>query len=221
VSTTHGTGFVLGVEPRTLLEPGGGPYIKDLAIHFWDRAQTLSHSYVDRLDPQRVKTKDVRAERYYNKHFNGPNTPGINALLYVFYALLNFVDSMLTLEDTPESRRTVLKVRFLALYHISSSLRRLRAERSADLGQRSLGFMNRNLNNTKLDSLTQTSSSRHFRNTLIHYGLAPDVQERDLIPDVPFYGLVEKYFPGDDNPSLSKAVGDEICRVVDVFNAWV
>jgi hypothetical protein len=227
IYTTQSAAFILGVAPQILLTPTGGEYVKAASIRygehfgrFWDHESELGPSFVDRLDAKHVKMRDVRAAGYYGSHFNGSSTPDINALLFVFLATLNFLEVMLRLDDLPESRQTVFKMQFITLYHVKSSLQKLRNRRAADLSQLSLNFIQEAVSDATLDTIT-SGTSRHLRNTLIHYGIHASVQPSELDPDRPGYGLIEKYLPGHDYASLSAVVTEQIARVAKIFNAWV
>jgi hypothetical protein len=111
-------------------------------------------------------------------------------------------------------------MQFITLYHVASSLRRLRSKRATDLTQQSLDYIDEILSDTILRDIT-SDSSRHLRNTFIHYGLHSDVQDSDLNPYILCYGLIEKYLPGHDYASLSKVVTEQVGRVTKVFNEWV
>lgn len=228
VYTTHGVSFVLGVPARTLLGADGGSRVLEASMKygnhfqkFWvDRTQALGPSFVDKLDPSIVKSEDVVADQYYKGQFNGAATPGINALLYVFLASLNLLDIMLPLDELPESRQTMLKMRFITLYHAASSLKKLRDTHRADLTQRSLDCITQILDDTRLSSITK-GASRTLRDTLVHYKLDAGVQVSEIDPSVPCYGLIEKYLPGYDYATLSGVVTEQIERVAKIFNEWV
>jgi hypothetical protein len=227
IYTTQSAAFILGIAPQILLTPTGGEYLKATSIlygehfgWFWDHESELGPSFVDRLDAKQVKMRDVRATRYYGSHFNGSNTPDINALLFLFLSVLNFLDVMLRLDDLPESRQTVLKMQFITLYHVKSSLKKLRNRRVADLSRQSLDFIHEVISDATLDAVT-SGTSRYLRNTLIHYGIHASVQSSDLDPALPCYGLIERYLPGHDYASLSAVVTDQIARVAKIFSAWV
>lgn len=208
IYTTHGVAFILGVPSYTLLQPGGGQHMKDEGVrygqHFGafycDRSEELGPSFIEKLNNNLVSLEDVRAERYYKSHFNGAHTAGINALLYVFLASLNFLDSMVRLDDLPDSRQTVLKMQFLTLYHVASSLRKLRSARAAELIQQSLDYIDQVIGDADLRSIT-SGSSRHLRNTFVHYGLHPDVEDSELNPYIVGYGLIKKYFQSMTTPA--------------------
>jgi hypothetical protein len=227
IYTTQSAAFILGVAPQMLLTPTGGEHLKAASIRygehfggFWDHESKLGPSFVDRLDAKQVKMRDVRAAGYYGSHFNGSSTPDINALLFVFLSALNFLDVMLKLDDLPESRQTVLKMQFITLYHVKSSLKKLRSRRAADLSRQSLDFIHEVVSDMTLDSIT-SGTSRYLRNTLIHYGIHPSVQASELDPALPCYGLIEKYLPGQNYTSLSAIVTEQIARVAKIFSVWV
>jgi hypothetical protein len=210
-----------------MLKPGGGEYLKAASIRygehfgaFWDHESELGPSFADRLDAERVKMFDVRAETYYGSHFNSPNSPDINALLFVFLSALNFLDMMLRLDDLPESRQTVLKMQFITLYHVQSSLKKLQAKREADLTRQSKEFIHEVVSDTTLSAIT-SGTAGYLRNTLIHYGIHSSVQPDELDPELVCYGLIEKYLPGYDYASLSAVVTDQVARIAKLFNAWV
>jgi hypothetical protein len=187
VSTTHGVTFAIGIDPDEMLGANSAARLTTIPTEygqyfgaFWDRSQPLGLSFIDKLEAQRVRTRNVKSSKYYAEHFNGATTPGINALLTVFHAQLNFLDTMLPMDDLPESRQTVLKMQFITLYHVVSSLRKLRDDRGNEPSASSLDYIAHILDGTDLRALI-TNSSRTFRNTLVHYGLFNDVQFSDFI----------------------------------------
>lgn len=226
IYTTHGTAFTSGISSSTLLG-SDEHYVKDTAerygqhfgAFYYDRTQELGPSFTDKLNVNLISSEDIRAERYYERHFNGSATPGINALLCVFLASLNFLDSMVRLDDLPESRQTILKMQYITLYHVTSSLKKLRSSHAPDLSQRSLDYIDQIVSDSTLGTITG-GSSRILRNTFIHYGLHPEVQDGELNPCIVGYGLIEKYLPGHDYASLSEAVTGQIERIAEVFNEW-
>jgi hypothetical protein len=226
VGTTHGATFGTGVDPNTLVSSGGPRYVGAIATDygrffsaFWDRSYELGPSFVDKLDVKKMRSMDVRASRYYARHFNGAATPGINALLAVFQASLNFLSSMLPFDDLPESRQTILKMQFITLYHVTSSLKILREQQAGDLNPQSVSFMSEALDDHGLDFIAG-DASRKFRNTLIHYGLHSGFALEDFVAGVPFYGLIEKYFRGWEYERLKGEVGTQIDRLSLIFDKW-
>lgn len=224
--TTHSAAFILGVAPRAVLKPSGGEYLMAASTKygehfgaFWDRESELKSSFVDKLDAAQVKMRDVRAASYYGTHFNGSNTPDINALLFVFLSALDFLDAMLRHDDLPESRQTVLKLQFTTLYHVASSLKKLQDKRAADLSQQSLDFIQEVVSDTALDAVT-SGTANYLRNALIHYGIHASVPASELDSTLPCYGLIEKYLPGHDYISLSTVVTNQITRIAKILNQW-
>lgn len=224
--TMHSAAFILGVASGTLLKPGGGEHLKARSTkygahfsQFSDRESQLGQSFVDKLDATRVKRRDVRAASYYGSHFNGSNTPDINAVLFLFLSTLNFLDVMLRLDDLLESRQTVLKMQFITLYHVNSSLKKLRDKRPAGLSSKSLDRIHEVVSDPTLASIT-SGTSRYLRNALIHYKFHSSVQASNLDLALPCYGLIEQYIPGYDYASLSAVVTDQIARIAKLFNAW-
>jgi len=224
--TTHSVAFTLGMSPDIVLTPGGSQYIREVAVDYGKHFRPLSNqappygpSFVDQLDHSIISSEPVSAAVYYGSHFNGASTPGINALLCVFMASLNFLDSMVRLDDRPESRQTILKMQYITLYHVTSSLRKLRLRHAAELSQQSLGFIAQIVDDAVLAQIS-VDSARQLRNALMHYGLFSDVQASEIIPDVPCYGLIEKYLPGHDYASLSSIITEQVVRVAELLNQW-
>ncbi len=227
IYTTHGATFALGVSHHILLGPDGSQYVKEASIEygkhfgpFRDQAQPSGTSFVDKLDAVQVTMEDCRADHFYGSHFNGKDTPGINALLCVFLTSLNYLDSMVRLDDLPESRHTILKMQFITLYHITSSLKKLRSKHAAELSQQSLDHTSQVIDDNALKTIID-GPARMLRNTFMHYGLHPDVQDSDLNPYLPGFGLIEKYLPGYDYASLSTAATGQVERMAKIFNEWV
>lgn len=174
VSTTHAATFGLGLDPKTMFNENAGPELvrimTEYGQYFGALGATLdakASSFLDDVDVSLFGQlgDDVRSERFYRRCFNGEATPSINALMTVFQASMNFVDTLMP----PTLEYSVFKIRFLTVYQVLRSLEMLRTERASELSAKSLAAVSGILDAAEA-RLIVDPSAKPFRNTLMHYG---------------------------------------------------
>ena len=226
ISSTHAATLALGFEPRALLDKGGSTLVRDTFTEYGHYFALLGAtidrhavSFASSLHPTRLKSEDVRSARYYTRIFNGASTPEINALLDIFRVSMNFINSVLPIDNTPGSYQTIFKIRFLTLYQVIRSLDILRQERRNQLSAASIDAI-RSIVDTVESRILTDGQARPFRNTLMHYGPDTRIDLTAVDLQAPLYGLVKICFPGHDNSSLDALLVDHIARTARVLNDW-
>ncbi len=226
ISTTHVVTFVLGYEPRKLLTRTASAEIHSLAEEYGRYLAYLgvnldphAASFASGIEATRLTHQDFRSRRYYKTIFNGADTPDVNALLTVFRVMINFGAQVLPLDTSQESWQTTLKIRFVTLYHVLTSLDTLRGSKRIDIARAAAG---------KLDTILDTADSRFLtsaairplRNTLMHYGIDPRIPTGALSLHAPLYGLVPACLPGHSHATIEGAVGRQIELTAAALNDW-
>ncbi|MFC5663412.1 hypothetical protein ACFP3U_10525, partial [Kitasatospora misakiensis] len=164
------------------------------------------------------ETRDRRSERHFNQIF-GPGLPEkMKASLTAFQCFLNVLDVMLRDDESPASAETVFKLRYITLYHVLSSLEKLRNQYEKELGMASRSLLAAMLDHP-VSAEIRSGEARHFRNTLIHYTPAEHLVSK-LSMTAPYYGLVEACFPARDFPSLQTAVAEHTGRMAALMDQW-
>jgi len=226
VSTTHVVTFVIGLQPRRIVARSAANEVRSIAEEYGRYFAVLgvtldlqARSFLSSMDASRLRHEDHRSSRYYRTLFNGTGTPDINALLNVFRVMATFASRLLSLDTSVESWQTIFKIRFLTLYHVLSSLSRLRGTRSNYLTPKSMAY---------LHSILDTSDARHlmspairpFRNTLMHYGLDNRVPSSSLSLTTPLYGLVPICLPGESHTTLDAKLTRQLDLTTESLNQW-
>ncbi|MFK4152902.1 hypothetical protein ACI2LV_13090 [Streptomyces fungicidicus] len=225
VSTSHTASFFLAFPPQAFKNKDDlGPRLHAVAIeqgrYISAAAEGLpwqGQSTLDAMQKTDLAENEVRAEKHYRRSFDPALPEEIKASLTAMTCALNTVDVLLADDITPFSETTLFKLRYITLHHVLSSLRKLDDQYGAGLrpSDRALlkGILDLPMSNLILQA------HRGFRNTLVHYRPAQDVQER-LSLDVPLYGLLDAYFPADDAGSLSDALTLHTAHVADRMSTW-
>lgn len=178
ISTTHSATYALGLDPRTMFDEGMGQELSGIMSEFGSYFARLgatldvsADSFLKHISTSKIgMDEDVQSGPYYEKIFNGANTPGINCLMTVFQSNMNFVDAVLTAGGTNDSTEySPFKIRFLTIYQILRSLDLLRAERASQLTSDSLAAIADILNTAEAQTIIDPTA-KPFRNTLMHYG---------------------------------------------------
>lgn len=228
VLSTHAAHFNMGIEPQALFtktqEELRAIYEKYGRYfgHLGARLDADGKTFVSHLDSHRFNQwpKDVRAEKYYRRVFDGARNPDLNSLLTVFRGMMNFVGSVITVGmDTNEIEYTVFKIRFLTLYGILGSLRVLYDERRDDLTGRSVAHIGQIIGTSEAQTV-MAHSAKPFRNTLMHYNLDSRVDQARVDVSQPLFGLVPIYFSAYDVATFSRLVDRCIAATAKTMDAW-
>jgi hypothetical protein len=225
ITTTHSATFHIGLDPEALLAIDG-PELRLIYEqygwyfgHLGGRLEPGS-TFLSQFDPRHFSQQadDVRAETYYRRVFDGPGNPDLNALLTVFQTMMDFIDVAELATCTPADY-TPFKIRFLTLYQVLSSLRRLRDQQSQTLTARSVNFLETLTSSSQAQAILDPAT-KPFRNTLMHYNLSRSVDMSAIDLSAPLFGLVPVYFPGSDADALGRTIGRCVSDTAMTLDAW-
>jgi hypothetical protein len=168
----------------------------------WRDAGSGSSVIRNEMSEDNLKWNDMRSEDLYQVGFDGPESQDLNAWLWIFVMWLRFAFGLVALDSDPRSGYSVFKLKFLTLFQVVSSLRRLRRLRLTGRSERIIdsvvtGTAQLNVRN---------KSMRGLRDALMHYGLADSLDVTSLDLGKPMYGLCEHYFRGLPFEELSGIV---------------
>lgn len=225
VSTSHTAGFFLAFPPQAFKSRDElGPRLHAVAVeqgsYIAAAAEGLpwqGQSALDALQETDLTEKEVRAEKHYRRSFDPALREEIKASLTAMTCALNTVDVLLAEDTTPSSATPVFKLRYVTLHHVLSSLRKLDDQCGSALRSPDRALL-RDILDAPMSSLI-LQAHKGFRNTLVHYRPARNVQER-LSLDAPFYGLLDAYFPADEARSLGDTLALHTAHVADRMSAW-
>jgi hypothetical protein len=178
-------------------------------------------TFVAHLDASRLDAEhDERAAKYYAGVFNGKDTPAINALLVGFQGMVNFADTIVSAgADVRNLEYTAFKIRYLALYAVLASLRKLHDDANYPLSDRSTVFVNGIIESSEAQAITDRSA-KPFRNTLMHYNLHPRFDVSKVNLREPLFGLVPECFPAHDAQTFGTLVDTCIRETASALNEW-
>ncbi|MEV2227989.1 hypothetical protein AB0H69_05295 [Streptomyces phaeochromogenes] len=229
VTTTHAATFHLGFEPNELLADGAGPHIRavfeEYGSYFAGLGANLddqgADTFVTALDASTLdESRDVRAEKYYRKVFNGPDTPELNAILTTFRAMLNFAEIVLSSGVARQHLDyTAFKIGYLSLYQVLRSVRILLDDSSYPLTARSAVFADHIVNLESAQRILDPKV-KPFRNMLMHYNLPPKLDMGKVDLSQPFFGAVPIYFPLYDVASFIQLVDQCGAITAAIFDEW-
>ncbi|MFJ6385862.1 hypothetical protein ACIQI7_38400 [Kitasatospora sp. NPDC092039] len=224
VATTHTVAFAMALRADALQDlpalrqelsavaRAQSAYISQAAGHLPWRGP----SFMNSIDA--VQDRDRRSERHFNRIFDAGLPEKMKVSLTAFQCFLNVLDAMLRDDDNPASAETVFKLRYITLYHVLSSLEKLRDEYENALGPESRSLLATMLDHP-VSAEIRSGEARHFRNTLIHYTPAEHLASR-LSTNAPYYGLVEACFPDRDFPSLRTTVAEHTRWMAATMDQW-
>jgi hypothetical protein len=227
IATTHGMTFHFGMAPADLLVKKGpdiatftehyGRYYK----HLGAQIPATGNTFLARLDPAAMGTRDVRAKKYYGGIFDGPGGADLNALLTVLRGMVNFAAFAVPVADAGGSvDYTEFKIRFVTAYQVLSSLQVLRDDTQRTLTPRSRAYLARILDTAEVQVLLDPST-KPFRNTLVHYGLDSRVPPATVDLADPVFGLAPHYFSACGNVSdLAKLVDRSLTDTATAMDEW-
>lgn len=225
IATTHSITYNLGMPIRETRISDLGPAIRDVATECSRFVDSITQdrpwygpSFLDRIDLQAIRSKDVRASRHYRLLFDSSIPLGLRASLESFQASLNFLNTMLSADPEPASQDTICKLKYVTLRHTYSSLEQIFGEFESKLSVPSRIILKEALTVPDEASALKTSDNR-LRNVLVHYGLGRTPLGQ-LDTRLPLFGLVETLIPGHTFDSFASVVDREVGRVSDVMNKW-
>lgn len=228
ILSTHAAAFYMGIEPEGLFVKSGqelrgiyeqyGRCFARLGARFGSNSNT----FVSHLDQRCFNKwpKDVRAETYYRRVFDGAGNSDLNALLTVFRSMMNFVSSVVIAgEDASVVEYTVFKIRFLTLYQVLGSLQVLYNEQRHNLTRRSMASIEQ-ITRAPHTQLIMAPAAKPFRNTLMHYNLDSRLDTTQVDVNQPLFGLVPLYFPAYDIAGFNNLVSRCITETAAAIETW-
>ncbi|MFC1421039.1 hypothetical protein [Streptacidiphilus cavernicola] len=227
ISTTHSATFHLGIEPKQLLT-AGGPYLVALFERYGRFFRKLGatmdsgpDTFVAHLDAHKIDGgRNKRAAKYYARVFNGKENPAINGLLVGFQGIVNFADGLVAADtDVRNLEYTAFKIRYMALYTVLASLRKLHDDANYPLSSRSMGFIKSIIDSPEAQAIT-VRSAKPFRNTLMHYNLHTRLDVSKVNLGESLFGLVPEYFPDHDAQTFGTLVDTCIRETASALNEW-
>ena len=136
----------------------------------------------------------------------------------LFLTQVNFLQYILS-NLVADASCTLFKLKYIVLYHLVSSLRKLRdyCHREQELTDHSLEPLQAIVTDRDLQEIASQST---FRNTLVHYGIR-DVPDELLSYDTKLYGLAEHFFDGRTYEQVSDMVDKQIERTSAILEKWL
>jgi hypothetical protein len=198
---------------------GFGSYISSIfSLPELAPAESDFRNFTYMVDEGALKYKDDKSEALLYKIFNNSASSSINLSLLLFLTQVNFLEYVLSSSITA-GNHTLFKAKYIVLYHLASSLDKLRADAkvSSELSSRSTKYIDDIVSDSSLQELI---SKRQFRNILVHYGIPPAL-DTVLSSDIEFFGLVEHFFSGKSYHEVSKSVNDQFGRVSTILEEWL
>ncbi|MBE2197647.1 MAG: hypothetical protein IAE79_03485 [Anaerolinea sp.] len=147
-----------------------GSYIGKLSDLFGVEMENASIKFFDyRIDDELLGYRDEKSFKFFRSVFNGTGTEDLNFTLVYFLVTVNYFQHILkhTISGSPP---TLFKIKFITLYHLASSLKKLQNYFYPKnvLTERSKKYLKELLRDGDLKLLGGQSD---FRNILVHYGL--------------------------------------------------
>ena len=179
---------------------------------------SLDTAFSYNINDKKLKYKDVKSKKFFNTIFNSNETIDINFSLSLFLSSLNFLQHIFRniLFGSPP---TMFKLKFITLFHLASSLEKLRNYYypKGILTSRSVKYLQEILGD---DNLKVVSRQKKFRNNMVHYKI-DGVAEELLNQNVNLYGLIEYYFDGKSYDDVDKIIDYQIERISAILEEWL
>jgi hypothetical protein len=233
IGTTHTLHFNLGTDPDFLRGPqqrvqtlGRGEAMGRYLARLAEGAQPLypqldweAPSFIRALDCTTLRSRDTRAVQYYKTLFGGRLPLGVLAALDTVRAWLRVLTVLTSGDSSAGAEETLLKLRFVTLYHVLSGLNEVGATYASILDPTIVNVLTDIGQHPTTDLLT-SQSSRRLRNTLVHYGLDSRCPTTAINPDLPVAGLVEFYFPAAGFTGLAATLQSHCEYVAGQLDNW-
>lgn len=196
-----------------------GEYIGSVIILLEEQnLQNEKTQFIYQINETELKYVDTKSAKFLDSIFNGQGNQAINLTLLMFLTQVNsllFVMNQLTAHST----YTLFKLKFITLYHVFLSLKRLQNYSYLKnlLTTHSKDHLRKILGDRILKKLV---SQKKFRNTLVHYSIE-DIPVNALIYSRDMFGLCEYYFEERSFAEISVLVDKQIERVSQLLTAWL
>lgn len=218
VGTTHLASFNSGVtNPNDFFSPG-------VSIGLGQSLGTFLKLFADAITFVRIRgvsivAKDMRYNQIYSKKNYGSDNEQVNAGLSVIDMRMNFL-ALLALRCSPSP--TMLKWKFLSIYHCISSLNKFsEAKHFSALDDSHKAAITKVLG-SPIAALMLSAEAVPLRNTLTHYGVDTRI-DRSRLNDNPqnLFGLVEATLPDWNYEKLNAFIDEELKNsLLDMFSIW-
>lgn len=165
---------------------------------------------------KKVTCCDFKFQTYYSKLFFGNLSPEIVQLLQINLSMLTL--SSYVLESSWVNSFTLFKIRFLALFHVLSSIRKLQGYfRVNNLSDKRSDFIFSQISSDQPAKLIL--SNKKFRNIIVHYKF--NNTGMDFDENLTLFGLVENSFPNNTYDTLSALVDTKIKVTIELLADWM
>ncbi len=216
IGSTHLASFNMGVDVVRMFDPKtASEFGHELGRFLSAIAKGIALVRLPRLN---VIARDIRSEKLYTGQKYGSSSKTVNAGLSIIDMNLNFTALCLP----PGIRHTTLfKWKFLATYHVVSSLRMLYdSPHASDIRTDALRDI-KGVLDSDFAHLLESTGANMLRNTLTHYGIDTRLDaERLNMKQGQLYGLVEASLPGWTYGSLAEQLDAYIQGMLNMFHAW-
>ncbi|MFQ5330035.1 MAG: hypothetical protein ACE5D4_08630 [Thermodesulfobacteriota bacterium] len=171
-----------------------------------------------RIRDEYLGYKDEKAGKFLARVFNGAGSEGLNFSLLVFLTAVNYFIYILQ-QLVFDSSTTLFKLKYITLYHVASSLRKLQSYcyPKGRLSDRSKDFFKTIFDDRDFQRYSEKSK---FRNILVHYKI-DDVPAGIINPDESLYGLVEYFFDGDSYATVNCGLNKQLERLSALLEEWL
>lgn len=194
-----------------------GQYAGILSVIFKVHQQPPFSLCEYQLDDNLFWYKDVKNKVYLSQLFNSNSTLELNTSLHLLTTSLNFLIRVFPklIIGCPI---TWFKIKYLTLYHVTSSLKKLRDYYypTGKLSETSKQLFASLVDRNELKSLV---SQKTFRNLLVHYAIR-DVPLNIFQTDIPLLGLVEHFFHGTKYDEINKGVDNQLHLSAKLLEKW-
>jgi hypothetical protein len=195
-----------------------GKYLKMLSL-LPEFKIVKSTSYFDyRLKDANIGYQDVKSEEFFRSIFCNSTDRNISFSLLLFLSMINFIHYVLPklIIKFPE---TVFKIKFITLYHLVSSLKKLQQYCYSQglLSEELKHYFQSILKDSELKMLV---SQKQLRNILVHYKV--DKISSDLLDcSWDLEKLVEFSYNGKKFQKINRIIDSQIQRISLILEKWL
>jgi hypothetical protein len=170
---------------------------------------------IKKIDKIHITNRDFNLNKIKTSIFNNKYDKSVTILIFNILCSINFVQYLLN-QILPEKNLLQFRIRYTCYYYAVSSLKAL------------IRFSEQNQNiktgvenyEVQIHKLSQLENGK-FRNFILHYKISEnDLKANEIIIDVPFYGLIEKY-TGTDYLSINKEISNKLKQLSILLEKWI
>jgi hypothetical protein len=217
-STSKEISILLGKEVFSISQEMGS-YVGQMCSLFELNVKNASAKFFDyQIQDEFLGYRDEKSFEFFLSVFNGADSEYLNFTLLYFLITVNFLQHILkfVISGSPP---TFFKMKFITLYHLASSLKKLQNYFYPKnvLSERSKKYFRELLQDEELKLIGRQSD---FRNALVHYEVK-GLLDADIDLTLKFYGLVEHYFAGRSYESVDSILDILLERVSLILEEWL